>query len=59
MRLNVRFNISFAMVCGSLLIFPAKMLSWYHKHIDWSQMAKVLGPLQMFIEVTFFGEMLW
>ena len=43
------------MVRGGLVIFPAKILSLNHKHIDWWQVSKGLGPFQIFIEVTFLG----
>ena len=38
------------MVHGGLIIVPVKMLSLYHKNIDWRQ---PLDPLQGFRDVTF------
>ena len=34
-QLNVRFGSASVMVYGGLVIVPVKMLSLYHKNIDW------------------------
>ena len=34
-QLNIRFDSSFVMVYGGLVIIPAKMFSFLHKHINW------------------------
>ena len=49
-ELNVRFDRGSVIVYGRLVIVPVKMLSLYHKNIDWRQKFR---PLQSFIEVTF------
>ena len=36
-QLNVRFDSASVMVYGGLVIVPVKMLSLYHKNIDWRQ----------------------
>ena len=42
-QLDVRFDSASVMVYGGLVIVPVKMLSLYHKNIDWRQKFRPFG----------------